>query len=948
MRLVHRSRCVVLLLLALFGWLAPARAEVDSAPAASRERLTLDRGWLFHRGDIPFPEIQGMSATYESAKAGKAWGAAAPDADDSDWRAVDLPHDWAIEGPVDPQANLAQGFRRRGVGWYRRHFRLPRSDWGRHLELQFDGVATHVTVWVNGIVAHRNWCGYTSFAIDITPFARYGDELNTIAVRVDAEPMEGWWYEGAGIYRHTWLVKRSPVHLATDGVYANPVRAADGKWSIPFEAALANFGADAADVEVEAVLVDPAGKEVLRKSAAASIEPLGETTARLSLDVANPQLWSVDKPVLYEVRTILRQRDREIDQVSTHCGFRTLHFDAEQGFFLNDQPLKLKGVCNHQDHAGVGVAVPDALWEFRLRRLKEMGANAYRCAHHPPAAEFLEACDRLGMLVMDENRNFNTTPESMRHLEWLVRRDRNHPSVILWSVFNEEPMQGTWQGYEMVRRMALAVKRLDATRPVTAAQSNSLLSRFNASQAADVVGFNYQHGAYDAYHAANPDKPVVSSEDTSAVMTRGEYETDRGRSVLASYDTEFQPWGATHRYAWKQIAERPFVAGAFVWTGFDYHGEPQPLEWPATASSFGCLDLCGFPKAGYFIRQAQWIDDRPIVHLIPHWNWPGREGERVQVMVLTNATAAELVLNGRSLGEKLVDRYEMVEWHVPYEPGKLEALAKCAGEVVGRASVETTGDAVALELLPDREMLAGDGCDTMPITVRAVDAEGRVVPTAKLPVQFALAGPGEIIGVGNGDPNCHELEQGNSRSVFNGYAQVIVQSHADGVGKLTLRATSADLQSGEVAIHVSQAAPPAEVPAVRRTFFLAEWHVSKLDKKPVDPALLETASGTLAERPIQAGRLHVVDGAGLALYRTRFQPPSAVRKAGGQLVFAELVGKAEVWLDGKMVAAKQSLAGEKFAVELPPGKGTRSLHLLVEAPPGTPAGLGGLVNVESR
>jgi beta-galactosidase len=659
-------------------WLAaflfcPGQIEISLAqtvnpvpPAALRERLSLDRGWLFHLGDIPFPEIKGQGPSYENAKAGRAWGAAAPEYDDSAWRMLDLPHDWAVEGPFDPDANLSQGYRRRGVGWYRRYFQLADSDQGRHLELQFDGVSTHCIVWVNGMLAHRNWSGYNSFSIDITPFAKFGDDVNAIAVRVDANPSEGWWYEGAGIYRHTWLVKRHPVHVVTDGVYANPVRASDGSWTVPAEVTLANCGDTAANVDVEAALVDVSGKSLTTVSTKVVAKPSNHALAQLTIPVESPRLWSLEEPTTYEVQTIVRHNGQAVDEVATRCGFRTIRFDPEHGFFLNDRSLKLKGVCNHQDHAGVGVAVPDSLWEFRVRRLKEMGANAYRCGHHPPAAEFLDACDRLGLLVIDENRNFNTASEYMHHLEWMVRRDRNHPSVILWSLFNEEPMQGTAQGVEMSRRMSLAVKDLDATRPVTAAQSNALFSHVNASQVVDVVGFNYQHGEYDIFHAANPNKPIVSTEDTSAVMTRGEYLTDKANAILGSYDTEFQPWGATHREAWKNIAQRRFLAGGFVWTGFDYRGEPQPLQWPATSSSFGCLDLCGFPKSAYFMRQALWIESRPILHLIPHWNWPGRENEPVKVMALTNADAVALSLNGKLLGEKMVDEFEMATWLLPY------------------------------------------------------------------------------------------------------------------------------------------------------------------------------------------------------------------------------------------------------------------------------------------
>jgi beta-galactosidase len=805
-------------------------------PTPPREKLSLDRGWRFHPGDIPFPIVTGHDQSYSNAKAGKAWGAAAPDYDDSDWRELDLPHDWAVEGPFDEKANLSQGYRPRGIGWYRRQFKLDPADHGRHLELQFDGVATHCEVWLNGTVVARNWCGYTSFYVDLTPFAQFGDSLNTVAIRVDADAMEGWWYEGAGIYRHTWLVKRDPVHIVTDGVYANPIRAADGSWTVPVEATLNNSGADRADVEVAVSVTDPDGKEVAHASVPVTLAALDEMVARLSLPVLSPRLWSVDQPTLYQVHTAIVKSRLVLDEAATACGFRTIRFDADKGFFLNDQPLKIKGVCNHQDHAGVGVAVPDSLWDFRVRKLKEMGANAYRCAHNPPAAEFLAACDRQGMLVMDENRNFNTSPEYVRQLQWLIRRDRNHPSVILWSVFNEEPFQGTEQGYQMVRRMAAEVKKLDSTRPVTAAQSGGNLNPVNASQAADVAGFNYQQGEYDKFHAANPTRPMTSSEDTSAFMTRDEYANDGNRHIRSSYDTEAAGWGATHHDAWREIAQRPFVAGAFVWTGFDYRGEPTPFQWPSASSFFGCMDLCGFPKAAFYIHQAQWIENRPILHLIPHWNWPDKAGQPIKVVALTNADTVSLSLNGQPIGERPVDRDHFATWEVPYAPGKLEAVAKKDGRETVRASVETTGAPAALQLTPDRPVLAGDGWDAQPVTIAAVDAQGRLVSTANLPVEFELTGPGEIIGLGNGDPNSHEPEKGNRRSIFNGLAQVILQSQPGQAGPLVLRAKSDGLTPGSVTINVEPAPTHPFVPVLpARPLTLGKWRTSPVSTAVPDP-----------------------------------------------------------------------------------------------------------------
>jgi beta-galactosidase len=583
---------------------------------------------------------------------------------------------------------------------------------------------------------------------------------------------------------------------------------------IPVEVTLDSSDKAPSTVEVESTLMDPAGKVVVRAGTRADVDPLKESVAKFTLPVTAPELWSLEKPALYSVRTVVKQNGAEVDNVTTQCGFRTIRFDPDKGFFLNDKHVELLGTCNHQDMAGVGVAVPDSMWDFRVRRLKEMGANANRCAHNPPAAEFLDACDRLGMLVMDENRDFGSAPENLRQLDWMVRRDRNHPSVVLWSVFNEEPSQGTEMGYEMVRRMSAVVKERDTTRPVTAAQSNSDLNPINASLAADVAGFNYVYYDFDKYHALHPTKPIFSSEDTSTVMTRDEYTSSRrgANPVLDSYDDTALQWGLTHRNAWKEVATRPFVAGTMVWTGFDYRGEPQPLSWPAAGSSFGCMDLCGFPKAAYYIHQAQWIQDRPILHLIPHWNWAGSEGKPIKVMALCNAEKVALILNGKPLEEKSVDKYQMATFEVPYESGKLEAVATTDGKEVARFAVETTGEPARLQLVTDRPSLAGDGCDAQPVTVEVVDAQGRVVPTASPSVKFELSGPGAIIGLNNGDPNCHEPEKGAQHSVFHGLAQVILQSGLASQGKLTLRATSEGLTPGEAVIDVAAAPARPAVP----------------------------------------------------------------------------------------------------------------------------------------
>ena len=787
----------------------------EQAIMPKREVLSFDKGWKFHLGDVPFPVIKGHNATYTSTKAGRATGAADPAYDDSGWRCVDLPHDWVIEMAFDQDENLSQGYKKRGYGWYRRQFKLDPADRGKALELQLDGIATHATIWLNGIVIHRNWCGYTSSYIDITPLVKYGGQVNTIAIRVDAVAQEGWWYEGAGIYRHTWLVKRSPLHIITDGVYANPVRRTNQQWEIPVEVTLQNSGKCAAsNVIVEATLYNKNAEIVACGEVCTQVQLFHETVATLNLQVTDPHLWSVDDPYLYTVVTQVKHEGKQTDEVKTKCGFRTIRFDKDTGFYLNDQPLKLKGTCNHIDHAGVGVAVPESLWEFRVRKLKEIGSNAYRCAHNPPAREFLEVCDSLGLLVMDENRLFNSSPEYMRQLQWLVRRDRNHPSVILWSVFNEEPMQGEEIGYEMVRRMFAQVKKLDVTRPVTAAMNDGLFSSINVSQAADVTGFNYQTKSYDAFHEANPEMCMTSSEDVSCFMQRGQYLTDKSKNLIDSYDTQHPEWGTTHRKSWRAINERPYLAGCFVWTGFDYRGEPAPYQWPTVSSNFGIMDACGFPKTAYYMYQAYWLE-HPILHIEPHWNWPTDSiGKEIKVMVISNMDKVKLSLNGRLIGEATVDKYDFNTWNVPYKPGRLEAIGYKNGREVIRTWVDTTSEPVSIQLIPDRKSLAGDGQDAMPVMVRVVDKKGRLVPNASHLIEFEVLGEGELIGVGNGNPNSHESDKATVRRLHHGLAQAIVQSQENTTVYVTLHARSKGLKPASITIPVTRATPISFVPEI--------------------------------------------------------------------------------------------------------------------------------------
>lgn len=929
----------------------PLAGPSPRLPETDPSRTLLERGWRFHEGEVAVAEPADHNATYLSVKAGNARGAAALAFDDSDWQAVDLPHDWAIAQDVSESANVSQGYRPRGIGWYRRLLRLDESQKGRRLELHFDGIATHATIWVNGSEVAHSWSGYSSVIVDLTPFARFGDELNWIAVRVDATAREGWWYEGAGLYRHVWLVSRPAVSIETDGVYCDPVHQDDGTWLVPVQVSLSNVGETMAEAEISTRLLDPDGREIHRTGGRISVPPLEQAQVVNRFDPGTVKLWSPDRPVLYCVEVDLLHEGKVVDTRRQFIGFRTVRFDPARGMVLNGVETKLKGVCIHQDHTGVGTAIPDALALWRLQRLKAMGCNAIRMSHNAPAKEVLDWCDRLGFVVMGENRLFNPAPDYLAQLEWMVRRDRNHPSIVLWSVFNEEPMQGTHAGVEMVRRMRAAVRKLDRQRPVTAAMNGSFYNPENVSSVVDVMGFNYYQGDYDKFHALHPDKPITSSEDTSAYETRGAFGSIPAQQVITSFDKEAASWGATHRDTWKMIAERPYVAGGFVWTGFDYHGEPTPYAWPTVSSFFGIMDLCGFPKTAFGIHSAHWRDDAPVIWLAPHWTWPeyeapGREGQTLEVFAITNAEAIELRLNGEVIERvPAADRIMGHTFQVPYRPGRIEAVALRGGKVVARAVHETTGAPVALRLTPARQALASDGEDVQAITVDCVDSQGRHVPTANLPVDFTISG-GRIIGLGNGNPNDHASEKGSKRALFNGLAQVIVEGDASG-RRLTLEAHTAGLRPARLALARAPRAPRPQMPPVPAEMPITDLRRSAGFAQKPDPAFAPVDGDNNSWDFVRSGVAAPAGSGGWRSYRTRFTPWRKVAGEGGTLHFAQITGAAEVWLDGKLVARKTDAAPAALSAPLSAGAGARTLVVLIEAAQGAASGLTGRVYVSA-
>ncbi|WP_440976021.1 beta-galactosidase GalA [Pseudoxanthomonas winnipegensis] len=937
------------------AWLLPRPVRAAGPEAAAAATLQppaaagapgawlLDEGWRFCAGDFPAPRLTGQDETYDNAKAGKAWGAASPDFDDSTWRPLRLPHDFAVEQPFDPQGNIAQGFKPRGIAWYRRSLRLDEACRGKSIELHLDGVASHATVWVNGVLLARHANGYTSLYVDITALAQFGQAPNTIAVRVDAEAMDGWWYEGAGLYRHAWLVIREPVHIVSDGLSAVPRLQADGRWQVPVEVQLANTGEQARAVQVAVWLEDQDGRTLAQgRTQLDALAPLGQACARVDLQVADPARWSPQSPTLYTVRVRVGAQGQPDEAAQCRIGFRTLRFDAREGFFLNEVPTKIKGVCLHQDHAGVGVAVPDALLEFRMRRLKSMGCNAVRL-HHAVARELLDVCDRLGLLVLGENRVFSTAPDNLEQLRWMVRRDRSRACVFMWSLLNEEPLQGTQAGYEMARRLAAEVRALDDSRPLTAAMNDGMLTARNVADAVDVLGFNYRQFNYDRVHAQRLDTPLLSSEDTSAFQTRGAWFTDLDAHVIAEDDTHAAPWGNTHRQAWKLIAERPYIAGSFVWTGFDYRGEPSPFEWPSVASFFGILDQCGFAKGAYWLRRALWIDEAPVLQLMPHWTWPGREGQPIKVIAYANVEEVALWLNGRALGRQRNDRFADCAWQLPYEPGVLEAVGYSGGREVARHRVQTAGAPVALRLVPDRARMRGDGQDAQPVMLEALDAQGCHVPTANLPVQLSIRG-GRVLGVGNGDPNRHAPDAASAVDLFNGLAQAIVQGEAGARG-LRLEARSPGLRPARLDIELLRAPAPPSVPVVAGVQVVGGWRHTQPFLLPPDPALRRAPNDNNSWSFFQPGNVETrAEGDGYVLYRTQFTPWAGIQQRGGWLRLGRCTGPAQVFLDGRPVA--RAAAGEPVRVPVPAGAGERTLVVILQVVAGAEYGLRDVVSIE--
>jgi beta-galactosidase len=791
-------------------------------PSGSERRVSFNEGWRFFKG--------------------AAQGAEQPEFADSSWRALTLPHDWAIEGPFDPKENPHTGaLPIYGTAWYRKTFTLPAGAKDRSFSIEFDGAMSNAHVWINGHELGWRPYGYIGFVFDLTPYLHFGGQENVLAVRVTPENESSRWYPGAGIYRNVWLDVTGPVRVAHWGTYVTTPEVTDEKATVAVKTELNNQSTSAAEVVLQTTVLDPAGKQVARITNAATVPAGGSQTVAGSLNVARPQRWDIDHPYLYSVVSEIKEGSKTVDRYVTPIGIRTIAFDHSKGFLLNGRAVKLQGVCNHHDLGALGAAVNRRATERQLQIMKEAGVNAIRTSHNPPSPELLELCDRLGLVVMDESFDMWKQPKKVNGYskyfdEWserdvrdMVHRDRNHPSIIMYSIGNEIPEQGRPQGGEMARRLTGFFHQEDPTRPTTSAFNNPDAAIRNELGAnVDLFGVNYRPWMYEKYLKEHPDWIVYGSETASCVSSRGVYHLplekyEKHPSLeLTSYDIIAPSWAYLPDAEFFYQDKLPNVLGEFVWTGFDYIGEPTPYfngrgtnqtDWPSRSSYFGMVDLAGFPKDRFYLYQSVW-SKKPMVHVVPqNWNW--NAGQTIPVMIYTNAEETELFLNGKSLGRKkrLSEPVELpvgpnvsqdrkfstkfrLMWQVPFAPGSLKAVAYSGGKQVAADEVHTAGAPARVRLVPDRGMIAADGEDLSFVTVRIEDKDGNLCPVADNLVKFAVTGAGSIRAVDNGKAASVEPFQADYRKAFNGLALLIVSSKNGDAGRVHIAAASEGLAQG--------------------------------------------------------------------------------------------------------------------------------------------------------
>ena len=892
-----------------------------------RKKIDFDEGWKFHFGHAADPARDfnyGLTTIF--SKTGNAPGTAIdPRFNDADWRSLDLPHDWAVELPFADVKNddlMSHGYKAVGglfpetsIGWYRKHFAVARSDSGHRFQVQFDGVFRNGSFWLNGFYLGNNLSGYIGKSFDITDYINY-DRENVLVVRVDASQYEGWFYEGAGIYRHVWLNEYDNVHVSSDGLFVySTVKQTSASVHIEINVQNENF-TQQNSIRVASYIKDRNGKVLgISVKAGLSFEPTKSIRINQSITVDHPVLWSTDNPYLYRVVSLIQKNGKTIDSVQSRFGIRTINVSIK-GLFVNGKYVKVRGMCCHQDHAGVGSALPDYLQYYRIRLLKDMGVNSYRTSHNPPTPELLDACDSLGMLVLDENRLLNSSPEYIDQFERLVKRDRSRACVFMWSIANEEfGAQATSYGKRIAQTLVAKQKELDPTR--TSTYASDLANVFKGvNEVIPVRGFNYRHFAAADYHRDHPNQPVMGTEMGSTVTTRGIYEKDSVRAYVPDQDITFPWWASTAETWWKLCAPNDWWMGGYVWTGFDYRGEPTPYQWPNINSHFGIMDMCGFPKNIYYYYQSWW-SDKDVLHISPHWNWSartpsekGKEGKPIDVWVNTNADNVELFLNGKSLGKKDMPRNSHLQWVVNYEPGTLEAVAYKKGKRI-TTKVETTGQASEVVVTPYKTTMLADGKDAAVINITAVDKQGREVPDANNLVTFSLNGDAKIIGLGNGDPSSHEPDKifdGNwQRHLFNGKCQVIIQAGKT-PGAIRFEAKSEGLYTGSTDIFTISPS----------TSQLVKNKNDQASKKKVGKVLgadisflpqLEDRGMKFDDKGIQKDAIQILKGHGFNYIRLRiFNEPAADSGYSPKKGFCDLEHT-------KQMAKRIKAAGLKFLLD---------------------------------
>jgi beta-galactosidase len=836
---------------------APA-ARLHAANEQPRERLLFNADWRFQKDD---PADVGDSLNYaklrewvlpsgngfvtpDKAKTrpsgeepGKSVSYAQTSFNDQEWRKLNLPHDWAIEGPFKQELPGETGkLPYSGAGWYRKHFHLPATDQGKEIILQIDGAMSYSAVWLNGRFVGGWPYGYSSYQLDLTPFIRAGAE-NLLAIRLDNPNDSSRWYPGAGIYRNVWLVKTSPVHVAQWGTFV-----ANASSNLEVHTTVRNDSDQPVMCNLTSIVNETNEKQKAQaRQMGIAVPARGDTTVTQTIALAKgpgaARFWSTDDPYLYTLISRVEVANRLTDTYETPFGIRTARFDPDQGFMLNGEVVKINGVCSHADLGALGTVVNQRGLQRQIEILKEMGCNAIRTSHNMPAPELLDLCDRMGMLVMDESFDcwkrakkpgdyhnlFDDWHEKDLRAE--VRRDRNHPSVILYSIGNEIPEQGSPQGTAIGSELTAMVHEEDPTRPTTIACSSGGAGYSDLVKAVDVFGYNYKPGEYAKWHQTHPTQPLFGSETSSTVSSRGEYffpsNVNQADFQVTSYDSWKPGWATLLDREFKGQDENPFVAGEFVWTGFDYLGEPTPynsdttnlLNWssaedkakaetelkalgklkvPSRSSYFGIVDLAGFKKDRFYLYQSRWRPELPMAHILPHWNWPERIGEVTPVLVYTSGDEAELFLNGKSLGKKKKGAYEYrLHWdEVKYEPGELKAVVYKNGRKWAADTVKTTGPASRLLLQPDRATIAANGEDLSFVTITVADKNGLLVPRSKNSLQFEVSGPGEIVATDNGDATDHTAFQSHERKAFNGLALAIIRGKAGQGGEIKVTARS--------------------------------------------------------------------------------------------------------------------------------------------------------------